>query len=315
MDATAELPPGLQLTADALTVRRDWFEVRDEDLHRLLSLHAFAETQLPAVVGALDDALLSHPKSREFLVEPKRVAALRVHQLRYFLGLFDGRCDLAYVEERLRVGVVHHRLGLPIWLYLGAFRRFLELFSVVLHKELPAAEADAALESVRRLSFLDMALALDAYAALEADAIRAAQEALIGRHRAAVEELSTPVIRVFEGVLLLPLIGAIDSARAQGIMEAVLKRVSEQEARVMIIDIAGVAIVDTQVADHLLRAYAAVRLLGAVTILTGISPNVARTMVDLGVDISAMHTRSRLADGITLALSLLGRSVTDGAGG
>jgi rsbT co-antagonist protein RsbR len=125
-----------------------------------------------------------------------------------------------------------------------------------------------------------------------------------------VEELSTPVIRVFDRVLLLPLVGTIDSARAQGIMEAVLKRVSEQEARVMIIDIAGVAVVDTQVADHLLRAYAAVRLLGAATILTGISPQIARTVVELGVDISAMHTRSRLADGIELALSLLGRTIT-----
>jgi rsbT co-antagonist protein RsbR len=158
-----------------------------------------------------------------------------------------------------------------------------------------------AFQSVLKLVFFDMALAIDTYIAANVEAL--------GRHQAAIRELSTPVIKVHDGVLLLPLVGAIDSLRAQQVMEAVLERVASDQAHVIIVDIAGVPVVDTKVADHLVKTTAAVRLLGAQTILTGISPQVARTVVQLGVDITTMHTRSRLADGIELALSIVGKAI------
>lgn len=104
--------------------------------------------------------------------------------------------------------------------------------------------------------------------------------------------------------------GTIDSLRATQIMETVLTKVSEEQAKVLILDIAGVPVVDTKVADHLLKTTAAVRLLGAKTILTGISAQVARTIIQLGVDISSMETQSRLQDGIELALSMVGKAIT-----
>jgi rsbT co-antagonist protein RsbR len=97
-------------------------------------------------------------------------------------------------------------------------------------------------------------------------------------------------------------------------MDSVLLRISEDQAKCIIIDIAGVAVVDTQVADSLVKTTAAVRLLGAETILTGITAQVARTIVHLGVDISTMHTLGRLGDGIELALSLMGKSIQPAAG-
>ena len=128
-----------------------------------------------------------------------------------------------------------------------------------------------------------MALAMDTYIAANLDTV--------ARHQAAIRELSTPVIRVHDRVLLLPLVGTVDSHRAQQIMETLLLRVVEEQAKAVIVDIAGVPVVDTKVADHLLKTTAAVRLLGAETILTGISAMVARTIVQLGVDLSGMHTR------------------------
>jgi rsbT co-antagonist protein RsbR len=92
-------------------------------------------------------------------------------------------------------------------------------------------------------------------------------------------------------------------------MESVLMRVVERQARVLILDIAGVPVVDTRVANHLLQTTEAVRLLGASTILTGISPQVAQTMVQLGVDLSSMHTRANLEEGLELALDLTGRVI------
>lgn len=292
----------LQLDGDELSSRRRFFGITQEDLDRLAALRPLADANMSEIIEGFYHLLTEHPRTREFLQDPELVERLKRAQQRYFLGLFDGRCDIAYVQDRLRVGHVHERVGLPLKWYLGAYNRYLQLCADLLRRSLPPDEAEAARQSLQKLVFFDTALAVDTYVA--------AQIETVARHRAAMEELSTPVIRVFDRVLLLPLVGTIDSARAHSIMETVLKRVSDQEAKVMIIDIAGVAVVDTQVADHLLRATAAVRLLGAATILTGISPQVARTVVDLGVDISSMHTRSRLADGIELALSLLGRKIT-----
>jgi rsbT co-antagonist protein RsbR len=149
----------------------------------------------------------------------------------------------------------------------------------------------------------DMALSMDTYIT--------ASMATLARHQAAIRELSTPVIRLYHRVLLLPLVGTVDSHRAQQIMETLLTRVVEEQAKTVIIDIAGVPVVDTAVADHLLKTTDAVRLLGAETIVTGITAQVARTIVQLGVDISTIHTRARLADGIELALGLVGKQIAE----
>jgi rsbT co-antagonist protein RsbR len=281
--------------------RRAFFELTDEDLSRLASLRPFAEKHTDELVDAFYDHLLAHAETRRFFPDDVTVRRVKRTQRDYFLGLFRGQCDLAYVEDRLRVGAVHERIGLaPKW-YLGAYRRYLQLIHERLFDEHGAAEARAAFASIQRIVYFDIALALDTYIAANLETI--------GRHQEAIRELSTPVIRVHDRILLLPLVGAIDSVRAQQVMDRVLLRVVEEKAKCIIIDIAGVPVVDTKVADNLVKTTASVRLLGAQTILTGISAQVARTMVQLGVDISSMHTLSSLAEGIELALDLLGKRV------
>jgi rsbT co-antagonist protein RsbR len=110
-------------------------------------------------------------------------------------------------------------------------------------------------------------------------------------------------------VLLLPLVGTIDTARAQQVMETLLVRVADEQARVVILDISGVPVVDTKVAENLIMTTNAVRLLGAETVLTGISPVVAKTIVQLGISLTNLETRGRLQDGIELALARLGNAV------
>ena len=118
-------------------------------------------------------------------------------------------------------------------------------------------------------------------------------------------EVASPLLSVWEGVTVLPLIGTLDSRRTQDAMEKALTSMTQNQVRVMIVDITGVITVDTMVADHLLQMAAAVRLMGGEIILTGISPEVARTVVHLGVDLSALKTRATLAQGLKLAIKLL----------
>ena len=293
----------LRLDEREITSRRAHFGVTDEDLRRLASLRPLAQKWMGGIVDAFYDHLLSLPETRKFFPDEPTIRRVKKTQSDYFLGLFDGVCDSAYVENRLRVGAMHERIGLsPKW-YMSAYRKYLEVLLERLEAEIADPdEARAAFQSVQKLVYFDMALAIDTY-------VMAATEAL-GRHQAAIRELSTPVIRVHDRVLLLPLIGTIDSQRAQQIMEAVLTRVVDDHAAAIIIDIAGVAVVDTKVADHLVKTTAAVRLLGAQTILTGITAQVARTVVQLGVDITTMHTRTRLAEGIELALQIVGKKIS-----
>lgn len=288
----------LKLDDAELHSRRAFFELTDEDLRRLQSLRPFAERHMDSIIEGLYRLLLGHGPSRKVFVDDAAIHRAQRAQRQYFLGLFAGKCDLAYVEDRLRIGITHERVGVdPKW-YIGAYAFYQRLIAEKLAGEITdRGELQATLHSIAKIIGFDTALAIDAYIG--------AQMETIARHQAAIRELSTPIIRIRPGILLLPLVGTVDTLRAEQVMETALLKVTEEQAQVLIIDIAGVPLVDSKVADHLIKTTEAVQLLGAKTILTGISPTVAKTVVRLGLDISAMHTQSRLADGLQLASRLL----------
>ncbi len=126
-------------------------------------------------------------------------------------------------------------------------------------------------------------------------------------------ELSTPVLTLWDGVLALPLIGTLDSARTQIVMETLLQRIVETGAQIAIIDITGVPTVDTMTAQHLLKTVTATRLMGAECIISGIRPQIAATIVHLGVDLGVVTTKATLADAFRVALARSGRTVTHGS--
>jgi rsbT co-antagonist protein RsbR len=136
------------------------------------------------------------------------------------------------------------------------------------------------------------------------------REEVITRQQQDMLELSTPVVQLWEGVLGLPLIGTLDSARTQVVMENLLQRIVETGARIAIIDITGVPTVDTLVAQHLLKTVAAARLMGADCIISGIRPQIAQTVVHLGLDLTTVVTKATLADAFAVALQRVGLTVT-----
>ncbi len=139
----------------------------------------------------------------------------------------------------------------------------------------------------------------------EAEQARLQQE-IIEAQRRAIQELSTPIIPVMDGIIVMPLIGSVDSRRAQDTMRTLLKGIREQRAKVVILDITGVPIVDTGVAAHLDKTIQAARLKGARVIVTGISDSVAESVVDLGIDWHGVETLRDLQTGLVVALNRLG---------
>jgi rsbT co-antagonist protein RsbR len=136
------------------------------------------------------------------------------------------------------------------------------------------------------------------------------REEVIGRQQQDMLELSTPVVQLWDGVLGLPLIGTLDSARTQVVMENLLQRLVDTGARIAIIDITGVPTVDTLVAQHLIKTVAAARLMGADCIISGIRPQIAQTIVHLGVELVGAVTKATLADAILYALRQTGWTVS-----
>jgi rsbT co-antagonist protein RsbR len=140
------------------------------------------------------------------------------------------------------------------------------------------------------------------------------REEIIRRQQHEMLELSTPVVQLWDDVLALPLIGTLDSARTQIVMENLLNRIVETGAAIAIIDITGVPTVDTLVAQHLLKTVAAARLMGADCIISGIRPQIAQTIVHLGVELGSVITKATLADAFTIALQKTGATIGKGAG-
>lgn len=153
-------------------------------------------------------------------------------------------------------------------------------------------------------------LLFDELGLLTISSYQKAREQIILRQQQELLELSTPVVQLWENILALPLIGTLDSARTQVVMESLLQKIVETGALIAIIDITGVPTVDTLVAQHLLKTIAAARLMGADCIISGIRPQIAQTIVHLGVNLEDVVTKATLADAFVIALKKTGSAVT-----
>jgi rsbT co-antagonist protein RsbR len=162
-------------------------------------------------------------------------------------------------------------------------------------------DADALADQVWRATEL-----LDSLGLHTVKTYQKSREEVINRQQRDMLELSTPVVKLWDGILALPMIGTLDSARTQVVMENLLQKVVETGAQIAILDITGVPTVDTLVAQHLLKTVTALRLMGAECIISGVRPQIAQTIVHLGVDLQGVTTKANLADALALALKRTG---------
>lgn len=140
----------------------------------------------------------------------------------------------------------------------------------------------------------------------------AEEQEMIAAQRATISELETPVIEIWDGVLALPIIGTVDTVRAQNMTEALLLKIVETKSEIVILDITGVPVMDTSVSRHLLETISAAKLLGAEVLLVGLTARTAMTLVHLGLDLAGVTTRTTMAKGLSLAFTRLGLEVVPG---
>lgn len=256
-------------------------------------------------VEALVDAFFAHlahlDEAKVLLGYKELTSQARRLKRAHLLEMVEGRYDLKYVEQRISLGLLYGRVGLPTKVYLGAFRAVLALAGELILREFPA-DGFAKFISLQKVAYFDIAI--------HTDVLIHERERTIGRQSEAIRELSTPVLQIRDRLLLLPLIGVIDTHRAQLITENVLNAIRSARAKVVVIDVTGVATIDSKVANHLVQTVTAARLMGALAIVTGITADVAQSMVALGIELAPFTTVGDLQGGVELAEERLGYHVT-----
>jgi rsbT co-antagonist protein RsbR len=280
---------------------RRYLELTAEDRRALVDLgtrlQPYVETLLERVVAAIGEA-----EELAGVMPPGDISdVLRASLVAYVDALRGDRIEEhlqdsgARIRVRAEEGVSYEGLVVAIM-----------AFEQAVAWAIREAYADGEDLGAVRLAFLranhrHLTIAANAYIAGKQDTIRAQQQAMLA--------LSTPVVEVWEGVLALPLVGTIDTGRAKQITQSLLRTIRETQARVVIIDISGVPLVDTKVANHLMKTVSAARLLGARGILVGISPEIADTLIGIDVRLDGVDTYFSLRQGLEEALAAQGLNV------
>jgi rsbT co-antagonist protein RsbR len=290
---------------------------QDIDAQELLELYQITEDDLALIVKFGEQALLRMedmiatwydwlqvlPDYQEFFSDPETLARVQGLQVDYWKEFLAGQIDDQYVDGRQLVGEAHARIGLSLNVYFAGMNRFQDLFRGVI-SEGDFAEADRAptLHAVGKLLHFDTAIVVETYNRLVEETLTAQSRSLM--------EMSTPVTEIWEGLLFLPIVGIIDSRRSRDVMNATLNKIAETQARIFILDISGVGVVDTAVANHLIKITRATRLMGCETTISGVSPAIAQTIVDLGIDVGEVQTTATMRDALADAVQMIGQKTS-----
>jgi len=299
----APLGEGIEISEQEANARKQFLEFRQEDADTLRSLNDVARRYADPVIEDLYRHFLSFAETKAFFADPRVLDRVKQLQKEYFLRLTEGEYGADYLANRLRIGTVHEHINLaPKW-YLGAYNFYLRGVATRLFEAF-AKDPQKALSgflSLMKLVFMDIGLAVDTYIHARESTMRKQQEA--------IRELSTPVLQIRDRLLLLPIIGVIDSQRARLITEGLLRAIRANRAKIVVMDITGVLTIDSQVANHLLQTVTAARLMGATVIVSGLSSEVAQSLVALGIDLGRLNTVGDLQGGIEEGERLLGYRV------
>lgn len=289
----------MNLTRHEIDQRKAWLGFEDGDVKLLAQINELVDPHVATAVDALVDDLVLE-EDADFRNQEQGRQLLR----NYFGGLTSADdIDDAFVDGRLSlVDALRQHVSPDVSWYLAAYLFYLHEVSGRLRDSAgDPREMQTLQRTLAKVMFLDLSLAIDALVYERDRTIRFQQREL--------EELSTPVLQLRQGLLILPIIGMLDARRAQQLTEQLLQAIRARRAKVVVLDVTGVAAVDSRVANHLIQTVDAAQLMGATAIVTGISPEVAQTLVGLGIGLGSVSTVADLQGGIDEADRLLGLRV------
>jgi rsbT co-antagonist protein RsbR len=283
--------------------RLEFVNLGPEDRARIVAIKPDVVDHLDEHVSAFFDHLAKFDESRGLMSRSDLIDVARRLKREHLIAMVGGDYNRDYIDQRFQLGQIYSRASLEVSLFMGAFHSLMtSIGRRIMHRfpKDPVAGFEH-FSSLKKVAFFDIAIIVDAMMADREQTIRQQQEA--------IRELSTPTLQVRERLLILPIIGLLDTQRAKQLTEGLLQAVRTHRARVVVMDITGVATVDSKVANHLIQTVEAAALMGARVVITGVSANVAQSLVTLGVDLSRITTLCDLQGGLEEAERLLGYRV------
>ena len=282
----------------------DLYLVGSEDLARIADVGKRVMEHIPKHVDEFYVWMKGQPFFDEFFSDEATLVRVQRQQNMYWRDFFAGVVDDQYVSKRRVIGETHARIGLPLQAYLAAMNVSFRIFADAAAAKGTRPDAYAAeVRSMTKLMHLDTAIVVEQFAKITNQIIAQQGQALI--------EMSTPVTAIWQGILMLPIVGIIDSKRAMDIMNTMLAKIGETRAKVIILDISGVGVVDTAVANHLIKITKATKLMGCECTISGVSPAIAQTVVELGIEVGDISTTATLRDALEAAFRKTGVVLRD----
>lgn len=300
------------LTEEDLERRKQLVGLGPSDYNAIAAVRELVERHVDDLTQAFFDHLNGIEGARVLLAYKDLTVEARTLKREHLISMVQGKYDLAYVEQRIRLGMLYARVGLETKVFLGAFHHLLANMggTILRQSKLPPDEAYESVTALQKIGFFDIGIQIDVLAH--------ERERTINLQSEAIRELSTPVLQLRDRLLLLPLIGVIDTHRARLITENLLKAIRATRAKVVVMDVTGVATIDSKVANHLFQTVVAAKLMGALVIVSGVSADVAQSMVSLGIELAPFTTVGDLQGGVEDAERMLGFRViydSNGASG
>jgi len=273
----------------------------------LETIRESADRLMPEIREVIDRFyvwMARHPDMMAFFHSESLLQHVQTMQIAYWERLMDASVDEDYVQDRRRIGEIHAKIGLPVMFYMAGASMIYEELSK-LNKTLFKSSAI----SLEHNQLIANILHMDA--GLICQSFVDKRDALLNEQSQAVMAMSTPVTEIWDGILLLPIVGIVDSKRSEDIMNAVLECIKSSKAKEFILDISGVGVVDTAVANYLISITKATALMGCRSTISGISPSISKTIVQLGIEIDDINTTSTMMDALSSAFENRGLSIKD----
>jgi rsbT co-antagonist protein RsbR len=290
----------------AIERRRRIVGFEPADLPRIAAIKNLVSQHIEDYTTTFFGYLQDLEEARPLFVSRTLLDRARQLKREHLAALVAGDYGARYVEQRLELGSLYARAGLEPRVFLGAFHQLLKHIGITIMTQFERTPNDGfeSFLSLNKVAFFDLGLIVDTLVFERERVIRQQQEA--------IRELSTPVLQIRDRLLLLPIIGVIDTHRARLVTEGLLHAIRANRAKVVVMDVTGVAAIDSKIANHLLQTVAAARLMGATVIVTGLSSEVAQSLVALGIELIRLTTVGDLQGGLEEAERILGYRVVLG---